>query len=187
MKPFTRNPAGNQSRPAEPGQQPEASLAWGRATVTAKRSGYRNRSGDASIGVARYRAVRYAEAIETLGRGLAAGQGAADAFDLFFLSMARRSRLAKVVRRHDAEEFLDAGLSAGDLEQAERRNSIIPSSMAFRRRAWVGCRSRICSRIPGWPATPRRPRSARNSLAYGTWDSPWARTRPAPPRVRASG
>jgi DDE superfamily endonuclease len=26
---FRRNPAGNQSRPAEPGQQPEASLAWG--------------------------------------------------------------------------------------------------------------------------------------------------------------
>src|SRR3954470_10368200 len=25
---FRRNPAGNQSRPAEPGQQPEASLAW---------------------------------------------------------------------------------------------------------------------------------------------------------------
>ena len=25
---FHRNPAGNQSRPAEPGQQPEASLAW---------------------------------------------------------------------------------------------------------------------------------------------------------------
>jgi hypothetical protein len=34
---FRWNPAGNQSRPAEPGQQPEASLAWGRATVTAKR------------------------------------------------------------------------------------------------------------------------------------------------------
>ena len=34
---FHRNPAGNQPRPPEPGQQPEASLAWGRATVTAKR------------------------------------------------------------------------------------------------------------------------------------------------------
>ena len=34
---FHRNPAGNQSRSAEPGQQPEASLAWGRVTVTAKR------------------------------------------------------------------------------------------------------------------------------------------------------
>ena len=34
---FHRNPTGNQPRPAEPGQQPEASLAWGRTTVTAKR------------------------------------------------------------------------------------------------------------------------------------------------------
>ena len=28
LETFRRNPAGNQSRPAEPGQQPEASLAW---------------------------------------------------------------------------------------------------------------------------------------------------------------
>jgi hypothetical protein len=28
LKPFVGNPAGNQSRPEEPGQQPEASLAW---------------------------------------------------------------------------------------------------------------------------------------------------------------
>jgi hypothetical protein len=34
---FRRNPAGNQSRPAELDQQPEASLAWWRATVPAKR------------------------------------------------------------------------------------------------------------------------------------------------------
>jgi len=34
---FHRNPTGNRPRPAEAGQQPEASLAWGRATVTAKR------------------------------------------------------------------------------------------------------------------------------------------------------
>jgi hypothetical protein len=34
---FHRNPAGNQARPVEPGQQPEASLAWGEATLTAKR------------------------------------------------------------------------------------------------------------------------------------------------------
>src|SRR5207302_7210769 len=47
---FYRNPAGNQSRPEELGQQPEASLARRRVTSTAKRSGYRNRSGDASIG-----------------------------------------------------------------------------------------------------------------------------------------
>ena len=34
---FHRNPAGSQSRPAEPGLQPEASLAWGWVTITAKR------------------------------------------------------------------------------------------------------------------------------------------------------
>jgi hypothetical protein len=34
---FHWNPAGNQSRPAEPGQQPAASLAWWRVTSTAKR------------------------------------------------------------------------------------------------------------------------------------------------------
>ncbi len=34
---FCRNPAGNQSRPVELGQQPEASLAWWRVTSTAKR------------------------------------------------------------------------------------------------------------------------------------------------------
>src|SRR6185437_10255222 len=37
LETFCRNPAGNQPRPAEPGQQPEASLAWGEATLTAKR------------------------------------------------------------------------------------------------------------------------------------------------------
>src|SRR3954470_19105977 len=36
---FRRNPAGIQSRLAEPGQQPGASLAWGGVTLTAKRSG----------------------------------------------------------------------------------------------------------------------------------------------------
>ena len=35
---FHWNPAGNQSRPAEPGQQPEASHARWRVTSTAKRS-----------------------------------------------------------------------------------------------------------------------------------------------------
>jgi hypothetical protein len=34
---FRRNPAGNQSRPIEPGQQSEASLAWGGESRTAKR------------------------------------------------------------------------------------------------------------------------------------------------------
>ena len=33
LKPFRWNPAGNQSRPVEPDQQPEASLAWWGATI----------------------------------------------------------------------------------------------------------------------------------------------------------
>jgi hypothetical protein len=37
LETFCRNPAGIQSRPVEPGQQPEASLAWWRVTSTAKR------------------------------------------------------------------------------------------------------------------------------------------------------
>ena len=37
LETFRRNPADTQSRPVEPGRQPEASLAWGGATLTAKR------------------------------------------------------------------------------------------------------------------------------------------------------
>jgi hypothetical protein len=37
LETFLRNPAGSQSRPVELGQRPEASLAWWRATSTAKR------------------------------------------------------------------------------------------------------------------------------------------------------
>ncbi len=39
QKPFVATLRVNQSRPAELGQQPEASLAWGGVTLTAKRSG----------------------------------------------------------------------------------------------------------------------------------------------------
>jgi hypothetical protein len=35
---FYWNPAGNQSGPAEPCQQPEARLAWGEATLRSKRT-----------------------------------------------------------------------------------------------------------------------------------------------------
>ena len=60
--------------------------------LTPDRSTYDN-----TLGVALYRAARYAEAVEVLERSLAASRGEADAFDLFFLAMARQ-KLGHVAR-----------------------------------------------------------------------------------------
>ena len=85
-----------------------------------------------TLGVVLYRTGRYAEAIATLERSLAAGRGQSDAFDLFFLAMAHH-RL-------------------GHQDQARDRYN--------RAVRWMQQPDNLDARTPGtWPASARRPRA----------------------------
>jgi serine/threonine protein kinase/WD40 repeat protein len=68
--------------PRDPGRA--LSLARRAVELASGRSDYLN-----TLGVAQYRAGQLTESIATLEKSLAAGKGEADAFDLFFLAMAR--------------------------------------------------------------------------------------------------
>jgi eukaryotic-like serine/threonine-protein kinase len=59
-----------------------------------------------TMGVVLFRTGRYAEAIATLERSLAAGRGRSDAFDLFFLAMARCSLGQMAQARADFDRAL---------------------------------------------------------------------------------
>src|SRR5262249_30709038 len=71
-------------------------LARHAVELTPNRAIYHN-----TLGVALYRAGHYAEAVPVLERSLAAGKGETDAFDLFFLAMARHRLGATAAARAD--------------------------------------------------------------------------------------
>jgi serine/threonine protein kinase/WD40 repeat protein/tetratricopeptide (TPR) repeat protein len=81
------------SGPAAGRDPPRAlSLARHAVTLVPGRADYLN-----TLGVALYRAARFAEAVPVLEQSLAAGRGESDAFDLLFLAMARQ-RLGQSAR-----------------------------------------------------------------------------------------
>jgi serine/threonine protein kinase/WD40 repeat protein/Tfp pilus assembly protein PilF len=77
-----------------PTRDPARALSLARHAVelTPDRAIYLN-----TLGVAQYRASWYAESVNTLERSLGAGKGETDAFDLFFLAMARY-KLGQIAR-----------------------------------------------------------------------------------------
>jgi tetratricopeptide (TPR) repeat protein len=92
-------PRGEGARTADDGEvtrDPERALRLARRAVelSSGRSIYLN-----TLGVAQYRAGHLTEAIPTLEKSLAAGKSESDAFDLFFLAMAR-FRLGQIERAH---------------------------------------------------------------------------------------
>jgi hypothetical protein len=80
----------------ESARDPQHALTLARRAVelTPRQSIFLN-----TLGVAQYRAGRYAEAVATLEKSLAASQGQSDAFDLFFLAMAR-FKIGQIDRAH---------------------------------------------------------------------------------------
>ena len=97
-----------------------------------------------TLGVALYRAGRFADAIETLEKSLAAGKGRLAAFDLFFLAMAHhrlghvdqaRSRLDEARRWMDARRKILQSRSSQGADRFPRRGR----GHARRRRTSRGC------------------------------------------------
>jgi WD40 repeat protein/tetratricopeptide (TPR) repeat protein len=71
-----------------------------------------------ALGVAQYRAGRYAEAVTTLEQSLAAGAGQSDAFDLFFLAMAHH----QLGHREEARGCYERAVRWLDRFQTHRAN-----------------------------------------------------------------